>query len=76
MGGKGDYVEVLVMNESKKELAYYLTLFKIEGHTTFRAFLGNHRDNFEKQKGDTFPPITEIQTFRVDRKTGTLEIVK
>lgn len=56
--------------------SYYLTLFKLEGHSTWRAHLGNHKDSFEKQEKQNWsqsknpPKITEIQTLRIDRLTG------
>jgi len=57
--------------EKKKDLAYYLTLFKIEGHTTWRAHLGQFPDSFDRQKqNDNWPAVTEKQVLRIDRITG------
>ena len=57
-------------NAPKKDLAYYLTLFKIKGHSTWRAHLAQNKDGFveQVQKSTT---VTEYQTIRIDRVTGT-----
>lgn len=58
-----------------RELAYYLTIFKLEGHTTWRANLAGHKNSFHDQVenpiGQAKPKITEKQTIRFDRITGT-----
>lgn len=62
--------------ENKKDLAYYLTLYKLAGHTTWRAHLSTSKDGFEREKkawslNSTMPKITETQCLRLDRVTGT-----
>lgn len=56
-----------------KDLAYYLTLFKIEGHTTWRAHLAQDKEAFEKQKQPTWPKVTELVVMRIDRLTDTFK---
>lgn len=62
-------------NPHKKEIAYYLTLFTLEGHTTWRAHLGGTMDAFEiEQKnwsGKHKPKVTDKRVLRIDRLTGT-----
>lgn len=61
----------------KADLNYYLTLFKLEGHTTWRAHLGGHPEAFEKQvDNDNWPKITGTKTFVVDRVKGTINLLK
>jgi hypothetical protein len=66
-----------VAPEEKKELAYYLTMFKLEGHETWRAHLGGHKDAFTiEQKnwsGKNVPKVTETRVLRFDRLTGTFK---
>lgn len=59
--------------EAPKDLGYYLTLFKLEGHTTWRAHLSGGKDDFEKQKQATWPKVTEKNVIRIDRIAGTLQ---
>ena len=58
----------------KKELAYYLTLYKIEGHTTWRAQLSHEKNGFDNQiksqKEGRHPKITARRNVRIDRITG------
>ena len=58
--------------EPKKELAYYLTLFKIEGHETWRADIKANKEDFEKLLPKVSPKITEKNVIRIDRITGTI----
>lgn len=62
--------------EQKKDLAYYLTLFKIEGHQTWRADLKTSPDDFEKLLPKVFPKITEKNVIRIDRLTGTISPIE
>jgi len=56
------------------ELAYYLTLMKIEGHTTWRAHLSGHATGFQEEwSTGKHPAITEKQVFRIDRITGAIK---
>lgn len=62
------------MPDKPKDLAYYLTLFKLEGHTTWRAHLGGHKEAFAlEQKNWKGAKITEQVTMRIDRLTGTFQ---
>ncbi len=51
------------------DLSYYLTLFKIEGHSTWRADLKRDKNTFDKMI-DPKTKVTERKVFRVDRLTG------
>lgn len=58
----------------KLDLSYYVTLFKIEGHTTFRMHSSASKDGFEQQVAAfTKAPITEKKEFRIDRVTGAIK---
>lgn len=63
-----------VKNDKKGDLAYYLTLFKIEGHTTFRLQMHSTPEGFDKEwaSGINRPTITERKVMRVDRITGAI----
>lgn len=58
-----------------KALEYYLTLFKLEGHQTWRAHLGGYKESFEKviTANAHQPKVTESQTLVIDRITGTFK---
>lgn len=60
----------------KKDLCYYMTLFKIEGHTTYRGHFAAAKDAFDKQLQPTTPKITERKVYRIDRITGELTLQK
>lgn len=64
-------------NKNDSELVYYITLFKIEGHSTWRCSIKATPTAFdeeiEKTKG--FPKITARKVYRVDRKTGGVKLV-
>lgn len=50
---------------------YFLTLFKLEGHNTWRAHIAGHATGFEEEaKKNKFPKITEKRKTRIDRITG------
>lgn len=62
--------------ENKKDLCYYLTLYTLEGHTTWRAHLSSKKGAFEiEQKnwalGGKAPKVTQAVVMRIDRLTGT-----
>lgn len=67
-------------NDKEKDLAYYLTLYKIEGHQTWRASLSQKKDGFElqikNQNAGKFPKVTEKMVMRIDRLTGGFSEVK
>lgn len=64
-------------NLPDRDFAYYLTLFTLEGHRTWRAHLTGNRDGFkeEQQKnwGKKGPKVTKIHTIRIDRITGQIQ---
>lgn len=57
----------------EKELAYYVTMFKIEGHTTWRAHLCGHKDGFTRQVENDKAKVTEKNVLRIDRITGQIQ---
>lgn len=66
------------MTQPKKpELAYYLTLYTLEGHETWRAHLGSDRESFQRsidaQKEGRQPKVTKANVIRVDRLSGTIQ---
>jgi len=66
-------------DKQQKELAYYLNLFKVKDHTTWRIDLKDSKEGFEntfKHPECKRPNITDIKTFRVDRLTGKIEEIK
>ena len=61
---------------SQKELAYYLTVFKIEGHETWRGHLGGSVGAFGvqlKNNDGKHPKVTAKKVYRIDRINGALE---
>ena len=66
------------MSEKQKmeDCAYYLTMFKLKGHSTWRLHMGGRKDDFDlKEKANwpkgNAPEITERNVLRFDRLTGT-----
>lgn len=56
-----------------KNLFWYFTLFKIEGHETWRAHLGSDAESLDRTaKVDHFPKITERKILKVDKVTGEI----
>lgn len=66
-------------DQMSKELAYYLTLFTLEGHKTWRAHLGGDKEAFDRQdainvKNGAQPmKVTKRHVIRFDRLTGQLQ---
>lgn len=61
--------------KNSKELAYYITLFRLEGHQTWRAHVGGFEGAFAQEQvkwGGKGPKVTETKVLRVDRITGTV----
>lgn len=61
------------------DLVYFLTLYKLEGHQTWRAHFSGRKNGFEleqkncsQQPGKT-PKITEKNELIIDRLTGTFK---
>lgn len=52
---------------------YYVTVFKIEGHSTFRAVLSMGEDDFKKQVLNA-TKVTELKTYRIDKVTGDIDV--
>lgn len=67
-------------HDKPKDLAYYFTMFKIEGHETWRAHLGSDKGAFDRQwvndqqGAATRPKITQRRDFRIDRITGSIDV--
>lgn len=63
--------------KNEKELAYYLELYTLEGHKTWRASLSQFKDGLDQmvknQTTGKFPKITERHTIRIDRLTGQIQ---
>lgn len=64
-----------------KDAAYYLTLFKLEGHATWRIHLGGKKESFETEKanwpkGKNAPKLLEANVVRFNRVTGFFDEVK
>lgn len=56
----------------EKDLSYYLTLYKLEGHETWRAILSQNPEGFDLQsKHNNFPKVTERVNMKINRITGT-----
>lgn len=56
----------------KRELAYFFTLFKLEGHTTWRMTTSFDLINETAGKAK----ITEVKKFKVNRITGEISEIK
>ncbi len=55
-----------------KDLYYYLTTFKLEGHETWRAHLAKDPDQFERESSsNNWPKTTEKHVMKFDRLKGT-----
>lgn len=64
-------------SEPKKEITTLLSLFKIEGHNTYRVLLNKHEADFTRQiASPNFPKITERKVFIVDKINGTIKEIK
>lgn len=64
---------VYKQNRPPIDLHYYLTLFTLEGHKTWRVHLSGHKDGFDTEqktwaKGSA--KITQKQVLIIDRLTG------
>lgn len=63
-------------NPPAKDLAYYITMFKLEGHETWRCYMAQRKDSFKSQEqknwGKNPPKITKEQTLRIDKITGQI----
>lgn len=51
----------------------FLTLYKIEGHKTWRMILANDEDVFDKQMAHDKQKVTNIKVFFVDCIEGTVK---
>lgn len=60
----------------EKELYYFIHLFKIKGHKTWRADFKGTQSGFEEQfkhPENKRPNITEMKIFKIDRITGEIK---
>lgn len=56
-----------------KNLFYYLTLFKIEGHETWRAHLSGDADGFTREWSQgKHPVVTKKMVKKIDRVSGEI----
>lgn len=64
--------------DTKKDLAYYLTLFTVEGHTTWRTHLAGHKNGFDEYLSTSAnpPKVTAKRVVRIDRITGEFSDIK
>lgn len=60
------------MENTQGELSYFLTLFKIKGHRTFRSALHKHPTSFEKGVVQSGSEINEKIIYKVNRLTGEI----
>jgi len=61
-------------SKDPKDLAYYLTMFTLEGHQTWRCHLGQDAGSFDRQSAnDNWPKITAKNVIRIDRITGQIQ---
>lgn len=61
--------------KKEKELAYYVVMFKLEGHTTWRCHMSQDIEGFKREQKN-WPPsvkVTEQNTLRIDRITGQIK---
>jgi len=58
----------------EKDLFYYITLYKIEGHDTWRIDVARHAQGFDEAwKIGKHPNITARKDLKVDRITGEIK---
>lgn len=59
-------------------LKYYLTLFRIEGHQTYRSHLGGTENSHQQSVvgAGNHPKVTEKKVFVIDRITGEVKELK
>ncbi len=55
----------------KKEMAYYIFMFTLEGHTTWHATMARDEGGF--QRATKGCKIKDRKTFRIDRVTGEIK---
>lgn len=61
----------------KDGIAYYLTLFKIVGHQTWRNHLAQHATAFKEAIGNTIQAeVTESKAYKIDRVTGEIAAIE
>lgn len=55
---------------------YYVTLYRLEGHTKWRGRFGKDEDSFDRsweiENGNSKPAITERRVLKLDRMTGEI----
>lgn len=64
------------VDNTNKDLSYYVTLFTLEGHSTWRADLDSKPDGFQRkwdsQQQGTKPKILKKNVLKIDRLTGQI----
>ena len=69
------------MSEKKEhkplsDAAYYVTMYKLQGHETWRVSIAQNPDHFETVEKKNWPPtvvVTEKNVIRIDRITGQIK---
>lgn len=57
----------------QKELYYYLTLFKVEGHRTWRSHLTGYAEGFNDHVTKLLKvKVTDVRRYKVDRINGEI----
>lgn len=60
----------------KRDMAYYVTMYKLEGHETWRVNLAQTPEHFDAVEKKNWPPtvkVTEKNVLRIDRITGQIK---
>lgn len=71
------------MNTPEKDLAYYLTVFTLEGHETWRVHVNTNPSAFEEiemknwkaAKGKKAAKLSQKKVYRIDRLTGEIKLI-
>lgn len=64
------------MKDKQKELAYYLTLYTLKGHDTWRCDLDKSKDGFALKQEKNWPKHVKVEkklVIRIDRLTGQIQ---
>lgn len=62
-------------NNPKRELAYYLSIFKVKGHETWRSNFCQSAEGLKDSKAMA-ATLTDEKIFRIDKITGEITSVK
>lgn len=58
--------------ERSTDIAYYLTLFRLKGHTTWHAYLSRDYDGFKRNVETNNQNVTETRVIKIDRLQGSI----